>query len=156
MAGKLAREIRQSKPFESIEEEAILNVARTAEIFTQASAEFLKGFGPSPTQYNVLRILRGAERDGLPCSQLSERMIARDPDITRLLDRMEARGWVVRGRSKGDRRVVLAYISKAGLQLTNDIDQPLRAMVKKTLGKIGRGELSSLIDTLEKIREVYE
>lgn len=154
--GKLAREIRQNKPFASIEEEAILNIARTAEIFTQISAEFLKDFGPSPTQYNVLRILRGAGQDGLTCSQLSERMITHDPDITRLLDRMETRGWVVRARGNDDRRVVLTHISKLGLQLTNEIDQPLRAMVKKTLGKIGKGELSSLIDILEKIREVYK
>ena len=89
MAGKLAAEIRQQKPFEHIEEEATLNLVRTAEMLNQKATEFFRQFDLSRTQYNVLRILRGAGEDGLTCSATAERMVSRDPDITRLMDRME-------------------------------------------------------------------
>ena len=105
MAGRLLAEIRQSKPFDMVEEEAVLNIHRTAEVLGQASAEFLKDYKLSHTQYNVLRILRGAGPDGATCSGIAERMITRDPDITRLLDRLEGRGLVARERSREDRRV---------------------------------------------------
>lgn len=117
----LQEEIKQSIPFKSRRVEAFLNIIRTADLFSRRETEFLKPFNLTPSQYNVLRILRGAGPDGLPCSEISERMIARDPDVTRLLDRMEAKDLVRRSRDQRDRRVVTTTITEAGLALVNDI-----------------------------------
>ena len=101
MPGKLQAEIRQTRPFDQMEEEAVLNIVRTAEVLQRTIADFLKQFDLSPVQYNVLRILRGAGLAGATCSQVRERLLTRDPDITRLLDRMEARGLIARERAAG-------------------------------------------------------
>jgi DNA-binding MarR family transcriptional regulator len=154
--GKLQREIRQTRPFALIEEEAALNIIRTAGVLQHAIAEFLKPFDLSPVQYNVLRILRGAGAAGASCSQIGERLLTRDPDITRLLDRMQARQLIVRERGSEDRRVVMTRISKSGLTLLDSIDQPLRSVNRRTLGKFGREALAELIASLEKVREAYE
>ena len=98
MARPLQDEIRQRKPFDSLEEEAVLNVLRTADVLLQRLTTVLKPFKLSHSQYNVLRILRGAGPEGLACREIGERMITRDPDITRLLDRLEARGLLTRTR----------------------------------------------------------
>src|SRR5579862_7012318 len=98
MGGRLRAEIKQTRPFESLEAEAVLNVQRTADLFFRATSEALKSADLSPTQYNALRILRGAGKEGLACNEVGERMVARDPDITRLLDRLEDRGLVQRER----------------------------------------------------------
>ena len=156
MPGKLAAEIQQTKPFALLEEEAVLNIVRTAEVIGQASAAFLREFDLSPTQYNVLRILRGAEPKGATCSQIGERMINHDPDITRLLDRLESRGFITRDRSKEDRRVVITRITNAGLELVSRIDRPLRAYLKARMGKLDQEGLTSLIGQLEQIREIYQ
>jgi len=152
----LQSEIGQTRPFELIEEEAALNVIRTAEVLQRWIAAFLKEYDLSPVQYNVLRILRGAGVDGATCSQIGERLLTRDPDITRLLDRMEARGLIARERSSEDRRVVITRISRPGLTLVDRIDQPLRAMSKARLGKFGRDALADLISGLERVREAYQ
>src|SRR5271157_2913285 len=99
MAGKLAAEIQQQKPFEHVEEEAVLNLIRTAELLNQKASEYFRQFDLSRTQYNVLRILRGAGDDGLTCSATAERMVSHDPDVTRLMDRMETRGLIMRERT---------------------------------------------------------
>lgn len=156
MPGRLQSEIGQTRPFELIEEEAALNVIRTAEVLQRWIAAFLKEYDLSPVQYNVLRILRGAGGDGATCSQIGERLLTRDPDITRLLDRMEARGLIARERSSEDRRVVITRISRPGLTLVDRIDQPLRAMSKARLGKFGRDALADLISGLERVREAYQ
>ena len=153
MSGKLANEIRQSKAFDSIEEEAALNLARTHEFLQQRSAEFFKQFQLTATQYNILRILRGAGKDGISCSQAAERMVTADPDITRLLDRLESRHLIVRERSRDDRRVVISRISEEGLGLLKAIDKPLAQFIKRTIGHLGRQGLEQLIETLESIRE---
>jgi DNA-binding MarR family transcriptional regulator len=153
--GKLAAEIQQTKPFSLLEEEAALNIVRTAEVIGQASAAFLRDYDLSATQYNVLRILRGAEPSGATCSQVAERMINHDPDITRLLDRLEARNFITRDRSKEDRRVVVTRITPEGLDLVSRIDRPLRAFLKARLGKLGQPGLTSLIGQLEQIRECF-
>jgi DNA-binding MarR family transcriptional regulator len=153
MSGRLAAEIHQTKPFTSLEEEAVLNMGRTFEALQKPVAELLKQYQLTPTQYNVLRILRGAGREGITCSQVCERMLTPDPDITRLLDRMEARRLVERERSTQDRRVVVSRITKDGLTLVNEIDEPLQALLKKLLGHIDRKRLRELIDTLELLRE---
>jgi DNA-binding MarR family transcriptional regulator len=117
MARPLQEEIRQQKPFVSLEQEAVLNVLRTADVLQQRLAAALKPFKLSHSQYNVLRILRGAGPKGLACREISERMITRDPDITRLLDRLEARGLLTRTRAQKDRRVVTARITSEGQRL---------------------------------------
>jgi DNA-binding MarR family transcriptional regulator len=154
--GKLAAEIGQTKPFALLEEEAVLNIVRTAEVIGQATACFLRDFDLSPTQYNVLRILRGAGSSGATCSQIAERMINHDPDITRLLDRLESRNFITRDRSKEDRRVVMARITADGLELVSRMDRPVRAFLKARLGKIDQPGLTSLIGQLEQIREFFQ
>jgi DNA-binding MarR family transcriptional regulator len=153
--GKLLAEIQQTKPFELIEEEAVLNIVRTAEVLAQHNSAFLREYQLSETQYNVLRILRGAGPAGATCSQIGERMITRDPDITRLLDRLESRGLVNRERSKEDRRVVVSKISSEGLVLLGSIDAPLRKLLRDRMGSMGRASLESLIDQLERVRDLF-
>ena len=152
MAGRLANEIKQ-KSFATPEAEAALNIFKTAEILGQRVNECLKEFGMTSTQYNVLRILRGAGSSGLACSQLSERMITHDPDITRLLDRMENSGWVIRQRGCQDRRVVIAKITPEALSLIGKMDKPLAERLKSTLGRLGKPALTNLVDLLEDVRE---
>src|SRR5512139_957362 len=106
MSGKLRREIKQKRPFSSIQEEVILSMLRTADKIIVPLNEVLRRANLSSSQYNVLRILRGAGEEGLACGEISERMIRRDPDLTRLLDRLEGRGLVSRARDTRDRRVV--------------------------------------------------
>lgn len=155
MAGRLIAEIKQTRPFELLEEEAVLNIARTAEVLGQSLGEFLREYQLSHTQYNVLRILRGAGEAGATCSQIAERMISHDPDITRLLDRLENRGLIARVRGKEDRRVVETRITSEGLRLLAGLDEPLRNLLRGRLGGIGRQRLSALIDQLEQIRDLF-
>ena len=137
MSGKLAKEIRQTKPFRSRDEEAFLNLARTYEFLSQQLAELLKQYQLTPTQYNMLRILRGSGSDGVTCSQATERMLTPDPDITRLLDRMEAQDFIRRERSKEDRRVVITRITDRGLDLVKRIDEPLDRLFSRAVGRLG-------------------
>jgi DNA-binding MarR family transcriptional regulator len=153
VSGKLAKEIRQGKPFQSREEEAFLNLGRTYEFLQQRVAELLKEHQLTPAQYNMLRIVRGAGPDGVTCSQATERMLSPDPDVTRLLDRMETHGLIRRDRDKEDRRVVITRITDRGLDLTNRIDTPLHQVFKQCLGRVSQQRLKELIDTLEALRE---
>ena len=155
MPGKLLAEIQQTKPFELIEQEAVLNIMRTAEVLSRHNGAFLREYQLSEAQYNVLRILRGAEPTGATCSQIGERMITRDPDITRLLDRLESRGLVNRERSKEDRRVVVSRISAAGLTLLGAMDEPLRKVLRDRMGRMGRDSLQTLIGQLEQVRDLF-
>jgi DNA-binding MarR family transcriptional regulator len=153
MGGKLAREIRQTKPFSSREEEAFLNLGRTFEFLQARVAGLLKQHDLSPVQYNMLRILRGAGGEGVTCTEACERMLSPDPDITRLMDRMEARKLLRRERSREDRRVVVSWITPDGLALTNAIDEPLAELFKAIMGRVGKSRLKDLIETLEQLRE---
>ena len=155
MAPDIAHEIKQQRPMPT-EEEALLNIWRTAGRLELLINDLLKKFALTLAQYNVLRILRGAGSHGLPCSQLGERMITNDPDITRLLDRMEKNGFVTRTRSRSDRRVVVAYISESALELLGKIDGPLIERIRSTVGKVDVSELLSLIRTLEHVREAAD
>jgi DNA-binding MarR family transcriptional regulator len=150
---KLQDEIKQTKPFGSLEDEAFLNVLRTAEAFLWREAEFLKPYEITLSQYNVLRILRGAEPEGLICREISERMIARDPDVTKLLDRLEARGLVKRERQEKDRRVIIVRITPEGLKLVKEIDEPVLKMTENLLAHLGERKLKTLIELLEEARE---
>jgi DNA-binding MarR family transcriptional regulator len=156
VSGKLAKEIRQTKPFASVEEEALLNIARTWEFLQQRLGELMKQHQLTTTQYNMLRILRGAGAEGVTCSQATERMLTPDPDITRLLDRMETSGLIRRDRSKEDRRVVITRITERGLELANRIDEPLHQLLQQSVARAGRQRLKELIDTLEVLREPLE
>jgi DNA-binding MarR family transcriptional regulator len=152
MTTRLLDEIQQRKPFAGLEEEALLNLWRTYEVLARASDEFFKAHGITGTQYNVLRILRGAGPGGATCGQIAERMIKADPDITRLLDRMEQRGLIVRARDSKDRRVVLTRISAAGAKLLAGLDKPAADLVRSQLGGLGRKKLQELVSLLEQVR----
>lgn len=152
MTGHLQQEIKQRKPFASLEQEVVLNVMRTAGSFRQGTTELLKPYDISAPQYNVLRILRGAGDEGLPCSEVGDRLVSRDPDVTRLLDRLEKRGLIDRGRSATDRRVVTATITKKGIALVNDLDKPVTEMHGSQLGHMKKKELKKLVTLLEKAR----
>ena len=156
MSGKLAREIRQTKPFALREEEAFLNLGRTFEFLQQHVSGLLKEYDLTATQYNMLRILRGAGTDGVTCSQASERMITPDPDITRLLDRMEKTKLIARERSREDRRVMVTRITPQGLALVGRIDAPLAALFKRHMGHLSAKKLEELIGLLESLREGAE
>jgi MarR family transcriptional regulator, organic hydroperoxide resistance regulator len=112
----------------------------------------LKEFSLTGTQYNALRILRGAGADGLPCSEIGDRMITHDPDITRLLNRLEERGFVERTRDKRDRRVIYGRISAAGLKLLREMDGPIEQHGRDMLRHVGQGKLRQLIELLELVR----
>jgi DNA-binding MarR family transcriptional regulator len=140
------------KVLRTAEEEVFLNVQRTADALMQGVAAALKPVGLSPTQYNVLRILRGAGTAGLACRQIGERMVTRDPDITRLLDRLEARKLVTRSREKKDRRVLTARITPAGLEILKNLDGPIAGVHRRQLGRLGAVRLRSLSSLLQAAR----
>src|SRR5687768_9529372 len=123
MAGKLRQEIKQKRPFSGVQEEVVLALMRTADQAAAPMNEVLRAANLSQSQYNILRILRGAGQEGLPCGEISDRMVRRDPDLTRLLDRLETRRLVTRERGTADRRVVLAFITDEGLELLESLDR---------------------------------
>ncbi len=133
------------------EEMAYLELLRTADMLSRNLSDLLKTEDLSSTQYNVLRILRGAP-DGLPCGEIGSRMITRDPDITRLLDRLEKRGLISRHRETKDRRMVMARITPDGIQLLSRMDEPVRAAHRAQLGHLGRERLKDLTELLQVAR----
>lgn len=148
----LQAELKKRHPFDSLEQEAFLNLLRTSD---QLNCEFTRLFaahGLSGPQYNVLRILRGSGDEGLPCLEIAGQMITRMPDITRLVDRLEAAGFVERSRTDSDRRVVLVKITAAGEQLLARLDEPVRDMHKKVLAHLSAEELAELSRLLAKAR----
>lgn len=153
MPGKLADQIKQSKPFGSLEEETFLNLIRTTEFVRQSGAAMLASYDLSHEQYNVLRILRGAGADGRACGEIAARMVTRDPDITRLLDRLEKRGFVKRTRESEDRRVITVRITPAGEALAAALDEPMLELGRRLLGHLGPDKLRTLIGLLEEARE---
>jgi DNA-binding MarR family transcriptional regulator len=141
-----------ARPYGGPEEDAFLSLMRTADLLSRNVEKVLRSADVSPTQYNVLRILRGAP-EGLPCSEIGKRMITRDPDITRLLDRLEKRDLVTRCRETRDRRMVLTRISPQGLRVLRDLDGPVIEMHKAQLGHFGREGLRFLMELLARARE---
>ncbi len=152
MGRGLQAELKQKVPFRSREQEAYLSLMRTADALQTSVEAELKEFGLTGTQYNALRILRGAGAEGLPCSEIGERMITRDPDITRLLNRLEKRGFVVRARVKQDRRVIQGKITAAGQRLLREMDEPVEKHNREMLKHVGTQKLGQLIDLLELVR----
>ena len=153
MAGRILDEIKQSRPIPTLEEEAYLNVQRTANVLLQDVVELLKAHNLTPTQYNVLRILRGAGESGLTAGDVGDRMITRDPDVTRLLDRLETRGLAERSRCTEDRRVVWTRITDAGLAAIAPLDAEIAEMHLAQLGHFGAERLTAFIALLELARE---
>ena len=139
----------------SPEETAFLDLLRTADMLTRRAVWVLKADDLSHTQYNVLRILRGAPQ-GLPCGEIASRMITRDPDVTRLLDRMEKRGLISRCRESRDRRLVLARITPEGLKLVNRLDEPVQKIHREQLGHMGKDRLRALAELLAAARSGQE
>ena len=153
MAPGIRDEIRQSKPFPNLGSEALVSLQRTTSNLQWRLGEFLKPYGISPTQYNALRILRGSGDEGLGCSEIADRMLNRDPDITRLLDRLVKSGLARRGRDKRDRRIITAKITDGGLSLLEQLDGPLEELNQKITAHLSRPKLQEFLHTLDSLRE---
>ncbi|HWZ98519.1 MAG TPA: MarR family transcriptional regulator [Candidatus Dormibacteraeota bacterium] len=136
---------RQQPP---LEDQIFIAVMKAADYLGQQAEQLLKSHGLTGTQYNVLRILRGAGQDGLPCRSVGDRMISHDPDMTRLLDRMEKRGLITRERQKDDRRVVKTRITAQGMEMLKRLDQPVREMHKQQFQHMNATKLKQLADLL--------
>lgn len=152
MSPDLLDEIQQQKPFASIAEEAFLNVGRTMSLLEAGLERVLKPYGISGTQYNVLRILRGAPRDGLCRNEIGDRLVTRMPDVTRLLDRMEVAGLVARQRDTKDRRLVTTRLTDKGEALVNQLDAPIADSHQRQLGHLGAERLQQIIELMSLIR----
>jgi DNA-binding MarR family transcriptional regulator len=150
MGNESLRELRKKH---SLEHATFLNLLQAANELTQGVAELLKPAGLTPTQYNVLRVLRGAGEEPLTCGEMGERLIARDPDVTRLLDRLERNGLISRERSEEDRRVVVTRITEKGRRLVDRLDEPVSQLHRDQLGHLGKEKLAALAELLEEARE---
>src|ERR1035437_5466016 len=152
----LKLEIAQEPPFSSAEEEALLNLLRTADLLQRGFHLKTRDWGVTSTQYNVLRILRGAHPNGLTCSAIGSRMIAAEPDITRLLARLKGLKLIRRHRDRHDRRVVWTHISEAGLGLLQEMDPVIQRVPVELLGHLSNAEKAELIRVLELARQRSE
>jgi DNA-binding MarR family transcriptional regulator len=155
-ASALQREIRQSRPFRSKRQEAALGLLRTADLVRRVLTSVLEPHGVTAQQYNVLRILRGAGSEGLPTLEIANRMVEQSPGITRLLDRIEAKGWVARERCPKDRRQMLCTITRAGLELLAQLDAPMDSVDDLALASMSESQISTLIRLLDKARASCE
>jgi DNA-binding MarR family transcriptional regulator len=150
---ELKREIAQERPFSGPEEETLLNLMRTADCLNRAIQRKTRPFGITATQYNVLRILRGSQPQGLTCSAIGDRMITAEPDITRLLGRLKALKLIRQQRDRRDKRVIWTQISPAGLALLAEMEPMVLEFPGELLGHLGSDQLSQLIRLLELARE---
>ena len=153
MPSDLRTDLRQLKPFGSLREEAFLNVARTQAVFSHRLERVLEPRGLSLTQYNVLRMLRGAGQAGLCRNEVRDRLITRMPDVTRLLDRMEEAGLVSRVRSTEDRRLVTTTLTAEGRVLVDDLDDEIDGVHAQQVGHLSDAQLRALIELLSLARE---
>jgi DNA-binding MarR family transcriptional regulator len=142
---------KQRRRTDCLEEATFLELLRTTDMLSRGLVRVLKAEDLSPTQYNVLRILRGSP-DGLTCGEIASRMITRDPDITRLLDRLEKRSLISRRRETKDRRMVMVSITLEGLKLLGRLDEPVQEGHRKQLRHLGRERLRALTDLLQAAR----
>src|SRR5258708_1591579 len=153
MTPTLLEELRQTKPFATLEEEALLSIVRTSAVLMDDFEQRLKPYGITATQYNVLRILRGSEPAGLCRNDLRDRMLTRMPDVTRLLDRMEEAGLVERARGDEDRRMVGTRITKEALRLLAKLDKVVADDQKRRFHGVNAKQIQSLIDLLSALRQ---
>jgi DNA-binding MarR family transcriptional regulator len=149
----LKTEIAQESPFSSAEEEAVLNIMRTADLLHREVHRRTRGWGITSTQYNVLRILRGAQPHGLPCAAIGDRMITAEPDITRLLNRLKGLKLIRQRRDHHDRRVVVTHITDAGLELLRQMDSVFKHAPQELIGHLSPAQVAELIRLLELVRE---
>jgi DNA-binding MarR family transcriptional regulator len=150
---KLQHELKKKRPFESPEQEAALNIVRTSDRLQIRGARLFREYGlKSPSQYNVLRILRG-EGKPLPILEIASRTVTVVPGITGLIDRLEKAGFVNRVRCERDRRVIYVALTDHGTRTLAELDEPIVAMNRKLLGHLSQAELKELIRLLEKVRE---
>ena len=152
MKRTLWQHLRQSKPFENIEEEAFLQILYTAQVSGRWVVEALRPFSLTSAQYNVLRILRGARPGALPAGKIAERMIHHDPDVTRLLDKLEGMALVEKSRDDRDRRVINVRITKEGLAVLDQATRRMREALDSRLAPVGPRRLAALADLLEAVR----
>ena len=148
----LQREIRQRKPFHSPAQEATVGILRTADLLRRHVGRVIERYGITHQQYNVLRILRGAHPDPLPTLEIGERMIEQTPGVTRLIDRLEAKGLVRRERCTDDRRLVHCRITEEGLGLLREMDGPVDEADERLLEGLGEEEVRQLVSLLDRIR----
>src|SRR6266566_463329 len=148
---KVAEQTRSKRRPDCPEEAVFLDLLRTTDMLSRGLVKVLKTEDLSGIQYNVLRILRGSP-DGLPCGEIASRMITRDPDITRLLDRLEKRKLISRCRETKDRRMVMARITPDGLKLLGRLDEPVHEAHRQQLGHLGRERLRALTELLHAAR----
>jgi len=153
MAQTIDREIRQTKPFRSLQEQLVLNLMLTTRVVEESWAQYLKrAEGISPSQYNILRILRGARPKAARISEIADRMVTRDPDVTRLVDRLIKQGLARRERDKEDRRVVLVEITAAGLALLARLDGPAGEATEAAMAGLKPQQLRTLDTLLNEVR----
>src|SRR5690349_20515933 len=152
MPNPLHQELKKKRPFDSPEEEANLNIARTSDQLQNRFGKLFREFGLTPSQYNVLRILRGEARP-LQCAEITERMVQVVPAMTGLLDRLEKQDLIVRNRSSEDRRVIFVEPTAKALDLLKRMDQPVLRLNEKLLGHLTKTELKELSRLLEKARQ---
>jgi MarR family transcriptional regulator, organic hydroperoxide resistance regulator len=148
----ILREIRQSKPFRSKGQEVLVALLRTADVVRRAVSRVLEPYGITPQQYNVLRILRGAGEQGLPTLEIADRMIEQAPGVTRLLDRLEAKGWVRRQRCPEDRRQVLCWLTPSGLELVTRLDEPVASADAEAVAELSPEDQDHLLRLLDAVR----
>lgn len=149
--GAIRQTIRQTKPFRSTSQEAILGLLIVGDRLRRRLGTVIDAHDLTPQQYNVLRILRGAGDEGLPTLTIAERMVERTPGITRLIDRLEAKGRVHRERCPEDRRLVRCHITRHGLELLSSLDDPVEAIDDQGMGILSAAEQRQLVDLLERI-----
>ncbi|MDQ3803363.1 MAG: MarR family transcriptional regulator [Acidobacteriota bacterium] len=152
MTAKAQKEVRRAVPAGGREEDVYLSMLRTVERLSRGVAETLAAADLTPTQYNALRILRGAGEAGASCTEVGERMVTKDSDVTRLLDRLEARGLISRGREAADRRRVVTRITDEGLRVLAELDGPVAHIHRRQLGHLGEKQLATLGKLLKAAR----
>ena len=156
MGRPLHTELKSARPFDLIEEEAHLSIVRTAAHLEHAMVQMLKPYGLTPTQYNVLRILRGAGPGGLCRNEVGARLLRQVPDVTRLLDRMAHLKLIGRQRTDTDRRIVRTHITPKGLELLAQLDAPVRGFHRTRLEGVSQQKLRQLVDTLAELRSTED
>ena len=152
MGRRLREELKQSRPFANLEEEVVVELQRTAQVAMRWLVEELKPAGLTASQYNVLRILRGSSPEPLSATEICSRMVTYDPDLTRLLDRLEAAGLVRKERGVRDRRVVDVHITELGRETVERAMAAVRARIDREMSGIGKARLEQLADLLERLR----
>jgi DNA-binding MarR family transcriptional regulator len=151
-ASRVQEEIHQSRPFSTPEQECLVSLLRTADVVRRRLTRVIAPRGITPQQYNVLRILRGAEPEGLPTLAIGQRMIEHAPGITRLLDRLVRKQLVDRGRTRSDQRCVVCRITRRGLDLLAQLDAPISAADRQSLGTLEGAQVGELIRLLDAVR----